>query len=180
VDLKAAYNGALIGQPGIQIPGATVVVFHLITTGVALAGADDPWKQWINEFTDATCNEDLEAAKLALAQIVRKAWGKNDKQATAFFRKVIAVWTENLKEIGAYFRKITGRVEEQPADEADTSAAPDGEVAEEDVAELDADELLTGLEDDPEEATPSNGGGKPTATAPGAAEPCKDEIDALV
>ena len=154
VDLDAMYNGDVVGQAGTEVAGKVVVVGYVITCGAGLQQAGDPWASWLDEFTAATCNEDEEAAKIALARIVHKAWGRGDKLAAAFFQKIIKVWTDDLAMIGLYFRKLLGRMtdEDKAATaehaEADEAADTDEELEAAEEAEPTTAELLGDLDGD--------------------------------
>ena len=198
IETDVTYNGEIVNRPGEMVPGKVVIVTNIIFTGVALGQAGSPWDGWIEEFIEATCEEDFNAAKLALAKIVAKAWGKGDKKAKLFLKKVLAVWEEDILLIGQHFRRILNRQTDEDK-ERDAAAkvaddAPDEieDDQEEDDSEADAAEvasLLEDLEEDDEPeaaAAPGNGGGAPIidpadaeeADLLGDDEP--DEIEALM
>lgn len=148
LDLEATYNGEVINRPDEEVAGKIVLVAMMIYTGAALGQEKDPWKEWIDTFSEATCREETKDALDAMAKILYRAFGKGDKKAVAVYRKIESVWTEAASFIGAYFRKLLKKedlapdsgdagekADEEPDDDADVILDPDDDDFEEAAAD---------------------------------------------
>jgi len=143
LDLEATYNGEVINRKGEEVSGKIVLVAMMIYTGAALGQEKDPWKEWIDTFSEATCREETKEALDAMAKILYRAFGKGDKKAVSVYRKVEKVWTEGVLLIGAYFRNLLKRDDLAPdADGKNVGGAADEELEEEVEEEEEVDERL--------------------------------------